>query len=234
MKFSKNTIIQPNIRNIARINSNKPKRPNIQNLETYKKVLGNEMSQHNIAPIMNKLDENPDNINILNEITTMLTQLYTNAANKLKIFGKTKPNKNRKSGNKKPWYNNDCKILKRKLNQLGKSLSRRPNHYPSRIFFYHTQKSYKKLMKHKRREYEEQLTSKMENLYYQNKNEFWKFLKTMKSEIQDEKLPELDSLVHHFKMLYNKEEFPHDLTSQTHNVNIDDVKKFESLNEVFK
>ena len=61
LKFSKNTNIQPNIRNIAGINPNKPKRLNIQNLEAYKKVLGDEMSQHNIVPIMNKLDENPDN-----------------------------------------------------------------------------------------------------------------------------------------------------------------------------
>ena len=65
--------------------------------------------------------------------------------------------------NKPPWYNNECITLKRKLNQIAKSLDKNPTNTPLIIHFYTTQKSYKKV-KHKKRHYQEQLTSKMEDL----------------------------------------------------------------------
>ena len=59
-------------------------------------------------------------------------------------------------------------------------------------------------MKFRRRLYEEQIMNKMENLYHRNKNEFWNFLKSMKSRKKCEELPELDILIDHFKTLFIK------------------------------
>ena len=43
---------------------------------------------------------------------------------------------------KKAWYSNDCKILKRKLNQIRKILDRNPEKKETRMLFYKTQKEY--------------------------------------------------------------------------------------------
>ena len=46
--------------------------------------------------------------------------------------------------------------------------------------FYKMQKEYKKLIKGKRKSFEENTITKLESLYSQDKNEFWKYLKSMK------------------------------------------------------
>ena len=46
---------------------------------------------------------------------------------------------------------------------------------------------------------------KMENLYSQDKNEFWKFLKSIKERSQKEELPQIDTLIDHFQTLYFKD-----------------------------
>ena len=88
LKFNINTIIQHNITGKAHTCSKKSNRLNINNIDTYRQVLGNEMSIHNITPIMNKLDDNSENITKINKITTLIIQLYTNAANKISACGK--------------------------------------------------------------------------------------------------------------------------------------------------
>ena len=97
---------------------------------------------------------------------------------------KTIPTKNKKQvtprNNNKKWYNKECKTLKRQLNSISKSLQKDPQNYEKRILFFKTQKSYKKLLKHRKRKYEEQVINKMEELYTNDRNEFWKVLKSMK------------------------------------------------------
>ena len=113
---------------------------------------------------------------------------------------------------------------------MSKTLIKNPTDQNKRILFYKTQKSYKKLLKYRRRLDEEKMMNKMENLYDQNKNEFWKFLKSMKSQKKCEELPKLDILIDHFKSLYITEvNDEHDGTQNLNNVN---TEKFNILNTI--
>ena len=95
--------------------------------------------------------------------------------------------------------------------------------------FYKIQKNYKKLLKQKRRTYEEELMSKLENLYHQNKEDFWKFLKSLKTHTQIEELPSIENLINHFQNLYTKttnyQECTHECNYENGNSD-----KFDSLN----
>ena len=57
------------------------------------------------------------------------------------------------------------------------------------------------------------MMNKLEMLYSQDKNLFWKKLKSMKGGSQDENLPQLDRLITHFEKLYHKNEHDDELTN---------------------
>ena len=46
------------------------------------------------------------------------------------------------------------------------------------------------------------MKNKTEYLYTNNKSEFWKFLKSMKNERKNDELPQLNTLIDHFKNLF--------------------------------
>ena len=70
--------------------------------------------------------------------------------------------------------------MRKKLNQIRKLVDKNPNKTETRKMFYKMQKEYKKLIKGKRKSFEENTITKLESLYSQDKNEFWKYLKSMK------------------------------------------------------
>ena len=76
-------------------------------------------------------------------------------------------------------------------------------------------KTYKKLIKAKKREYHEQVLNKMENMHHQDRDQFWKLLKSMKSNLQEEKLPELDKLLDYYKTLVSEDRTQDDKTIKT-------------------
>ena len=189
--------------------SNKPVKFQIKNLETYNNELKKEMSTDNISSLISKLDK-CNTEEVLVQVVLSTNEMYVNAANKIKQNSHTKPglkqNTNKtKPINRKPWYNNDCKKLKHNLNYIKKAIDRDPTDPQKRQLIYKTQKTYRRLLKYRRRQYEEQIMEKMENLYSQDKNEFWKFLKSIKERSQKEELPQIDTLIDHFQTLYFKD-----------------------------
>ena len=70
------------------------------------------------------------------------------------------------------------------------------------IYFSKHKKDIIKLIKLKRRKYEEEIMNKLENLYHENPDEFWKFLKSFKHNENNEELPSSENLIDHFKKLY--------------------------------
>ena len=75
--------------------------------------------------------------------------------------------------------------------------------------------------------------NKMEYLYTYNKNEFWKFLKSMKNQKMNEELPELNTLIEHFKNLFYQETVDKD-SSITENLSHEHTKHFDILNAPIK
>ena len=132
---------------------------------------------------------------------------------------------NLKLGRKQWSYKN----IKRQLNSIAKSLNRTPNDQSKRILFYKNQKSYKKLLKYRKKQYEEQLMNKMEYLYTNNKSEFWKFLKSMKNERKNDELPQLNTLIDHFINLF-LQETDNAVIYDTENTSNEQKKGFDILN----
>ena len=112
-------------------------------------------------------------------------------------------------------------------------MNRDPNKTVTRKLFYKTQKEYKKLIKNKRRKYEENMTEKLENLFSEDRNEFWKYLKSMTNKKQNEEnLPKIDRLVKHFKTLYFDEHIENDMNNGRE-INDELQNKYEDLNTEF-
>ena len=139
-------------------------------------------------PLLQRLENiNIDNPEELDEIIQTISNQYVNST----VSHSTNP-KNAKNKQKitkdKAWYTNDCKEMKRRLNQVKKLLEKNPSKQDLRALYYNTRKQYKKLVKYQRRKYEENLTHKLEHLYSNDKNAFWKHLKSMKKTTNDEAL----------------------------------------------
>ena len=43
----------------------------------------------------------------------------------------------------------------------------------------------------------------LETLYHENREEFWKLLKSLKTNVKEEGLPTIENLMEHFKNLYS-------------------------------
>ena len=155
LKYIKNKEIKQNPTNLLP----RPQRFCFKNIETYRKKLENEMNLNTITSITEKL-EKCTNEKDINNMTQEFTNLYINAANNANQIDslnlKYKKTKKQEKSKNKIWYNNECKTIKRKLNSISKSLHRNPNDERKRILFYKTQKSYKKLLKNRKKQYEEQ------------------------------------------------------------------------------
>ena len=144
-------------------------------------------------------------------------QILLNQIHKI-VSDRTKNGQKLKKKSKNSWYDTECKVLKRKLNQLNKIFNRNPTDQMKRNSFLTLQKRYKKLLKYKRKIYEEDIINKIENLYYRNKDDFWKMLKSMKRKDSNEDVIPIAKLNNHFKNLYNKEtnyEYPEQVTQVT-------------------
>ena len=205
------------------------------NKEIYKNELHRLMNKTSITSLINKLENIKDKTadTILDNTVKEITELYVKSARTLptrtNIRNKKPLNKKIKSRN--IWHNKDCKNLKRKLNQIRKMVDKNPEKIQNRILFYKTQKEYKKLIKQNKRKYEENITNKLENLYSQDKNEFWKYLKSMKDSTERDNLPQLDNLIKHFRKLYFNEEIDNNLTNIHVSEDNPNKDKFDTLNE---
>ena len=230
LKYKINVINNPTIEQTL---FSKPKRFQIKNFLSYREELNNEMNPQTINQLIKKI-ENSNKISDIDDIILQTTKFYTKS-----IKPNIKSNQRKKKNQIKPkkikqfWYDTECKILKRQLNHLNKSVNRNPTDQTKRNNFFNLQKRYKKLLKHKRRTYEEGIINKMENLYYQNKDDFWKILKSMRrNDSTNEDIIPIDKLNNHFKKLYNKEayyEYPEQGTELPTQTQI-----FDTLNENIK
>ena len=193
----------------------------IKDYETYKNELNTKMDSNFIDPLLKRIESinmggNPAD---LDAIIQTINNTYLNKVRPVPEHYTNKQRMNNKNKNKmtkdKAWYTNDCKTMKKRLIQARKMLEKNPEKQDLRILYYKTNKQYKKLVKFQRRKYEENLTYKLEHLYTNDKNAFWKHLKALKNNTQTENLPQLNKLITHFENLFFKEELDENLMSNT-------------------
>ena len=213
--------------------SKRPTKFKIDNKIKYKDDLSHVMNKNYVNILITKLD-NCNDIHELNNITSSVATIYKDAGNKITITNKNKiqPKNKNKDKNKNEWYNYECTKLKRQLNQITKSLNRNPHKQEIRVLFFKTKAAYRKLLKNAKRKHEENIMSKMEQLYNKDKNEFWKFLKSLKNNTSNTELPELNDLISHFHSLYIKENTPDKINIEQNDTSIStDTNIFNTLND---
>ena len=207
------------------------KKMTIRNYENYKTKLNLEMNNNQINRMITALDtvKKDNNTLELNNIVQEITDIYTRSG---KLDGLKNIKQNKTKRNKNIWYDKDCRILKRKLNQIRKIVERNPEKCESRRLFFKIQKQYRKIIKYKKRKHVAGLSEKLENLFSQNKNEFWNLLKSMKGTPHNEELPRLDNLIKHFKNLFFEEDALKDLNNINESPINENEQRFDILNRI--
>ena len=183
-----------------------PEKINIKDLNLFKTEIEavHKDKQNELLADIHSSDHSEDSIyNIVNKIENIFIKTGEKCKTKYRRAPKSNENKNRRNKHK-PWYNKDCKVIKRQLNKLCKSLSKNPNNSYTRGVFFSMRKKYKSKLKEERRNYEQALTMKLESLYRNNNDEFWKCLKQMREHKHEnqEDLPLTDTLIAHYEKLY--------------------------------
>ena len=207
---------------------------NLKNHDAFATELNTLMNNDIVNLLINKLETiniAEDQTNTLENIIQEISNIYTLSAKKLCHGGRDRNKLSRKpSKAKNTWYTQDCKALKRKLNQIRKLLDQNPNKIETRHLFYKTQKEYKRLVKHKRKKNEENLIDKLECLYSQDRTEFWKYLKALNNTQKREEPPQLDKLITHFKKLYFDDHCDNNLVGTDEPLDTTNKRIFENLN----
>ena len=211
--------------------TNRPRNINKFDPINFEKELDERMQPQLIEPLIRKIEHSELCPTEIDDIIQTINEMYISKDNiTTKTRRKDKP-KNSILRNK-PWYTDDCITMKRNLNQAKKLLEKNPNKQDIRILFYNTRKKYNKLVKQQRRKYEENITQKLEYLYSNDKQEFWKHLKSMKTQTKNDTLPNLSNLISHFEDLYLKPELDDKTTTKNKN-DTTEYKKiiFNTLND---
>ena len=104
----------------------KPKRLQIKNFINYKEELNKEMNSRTISQIKSKI-QNCNTKTDIDHVIVQTTNLYTNPV-KPNTQNSQRQNKERTKArkSKNSWYDTECKVLKRKLNQLNKIFTETP------------------------------------------------------------------------------------------------------------
>ena len=118
-----------------------------------------------VTKLENKVDSEDNNID---EIITHLVNLITpNDTSKRK---KSAPIKKKRATKK--WYDASCHEVSKRLKNCAKLLAASPNVPHLRGSFCKTRKEYKKLLKLKKREWKNDMISRLENLEHDNPKEY--------------------------------------------------------------
>ena len=134
-----------------------------------------------------------DAIKLNNDITSILLDLAIIAA----------PKRHSKRTNKKKWFDWDCRASKRKLSKLSKMYSKHPFNVDARSAYYSAKKSYKQLIKTKKKDFFVALNEKVNK----DKSLDWKAFKRLKEEQGDQEtfdLYDLQNFYSFFKELYSR------------------------------
>ena len=151
----------------------------------------------------------------IDTVTQKVVDIIINVAKSCEVIGGGKERfkrKHKKRNNREPWFNLDCRKLKRNLDYISKALSRNPMNNNLRGRFFAIKKQYKKLIKKRKKKYNESIIQELENCSTKG-NEFWKKYKSLKNKNKITELPNPSELQEHFSNLYTNNDEGENWTS---------------------
>ena len=148
-------------------------------------------------------------------LNSKLIEVYKSIANS-SLQKKKRPNCSRRQ-NKKVWFDDECRQLKKALNKAARRYSSNPEDEQHRVFFYEAKRHYRSVIRCKKRIYYCELNSSIE----ENNRINWdgvKKLKTAKKDPEQLDLHDLSNFYEFFKRLYGETSSKHDESNQTSDV----------------
>ena len=171
--------------------------------------LWNDISRENyknnlLTPYFNAkfrelVDNNMAPINLANSITSLLLE-------NCKISGiKTKRATNGNKKDSEPWSDKECEEAKKDLKNLANNVSRSPHNLDIRNRLGEGKKSFKRIIKIKKRRYKHKAICDLEAKKHEGtQKEFWNLFRKISPKTRREtNLPSLDKFVDHFKKISN-------------------------------
>ena len=153
--------------------------------------------------------ENEIDVNSVNENVNRLTEVLTTS---LPDFPTSNKRKSKSKCSHKKWYDSDCRILRRTVNNASRQLSKSPWDVKLRENFFALRKQYKKLLNYKSKKFKEDLVRKINDSSSQDSKHFWEIvdeLKSLKSKICSRNVSQLipcNVWYDHFNKLLAKKE----------------------------
>ena len=152
------------------------------------------------------------------EILKRINFLYTYNTPKQKTKQKSKkPNKK--------WYDLSCYELNRKIKSLAKLNAKKPENHEIRKNLNMVKKQYKKLLKQKKRTWEDNIIKKLEQLESEDPKHYWKIIKEMRNTTENNNIYNITDFEKFYKSLFS--EYNHKENSYQMQINkiVDDVLK---------
>ena len=142
----------------------------------------------------------------------------------LKTIRKNTRNKNKK--HHKMGFDEECKMMKKHLLQLGKLITKHPKDQTIYGHFISQKKKFKKLVKQKFQESKEQILNEIMNLENKDPKKFWKLLNDLRNKKKENSNPiDINHWSTYFNNLHNKRDS--NKTDQEFNERI--IKRLENL-----
>jgi hypothetical protein len=142
-------------------------------------TFSNPLIKQSIEKIMGK--EIDLNDHFIEAAADELDEIFHTAADI--SFKQMKTKKRNKVSQK--WFDLDLNIMKKKVDEKAKHMSRYPNDPYIRGSFFKSYKTYAKLRKIKKREFKQAILDKLEHLQSNNPKEYWKLINMLKEKSDD-------------------------------------------------
>lgn len=152
------------------------------------------------------------------EYAKALQDILISAADK--SLPKTAPFRKKSTKKKfnKPWYDTDLRVLRQRVKEGSKQLTKNPSDPIVRSLFFRDVKYYNKVRKKKIKAYKQNLMANLENLENNNPKEFWSLLEKLKassaSNPKTESLISSDEWYNYFKLLNTAPQHMSDIEKQ--------------------
>ena len=169
----------------------------------------------------------------IDTMTSSVNSLIYNVLNKSVYMNmkRRKTPRKKKTIPPKKWFDDECTTLRRRVSYLSKLITKYPHDPHIRGSFFKTKKTYKSLLKRKRKEYKWSLIHQLENMSEANPALYWKILEDLRnneSKETDNSSPiPLDEWVQYFEKLNSIEHIQADHNHTHTNNNI--LHKIEAL-----
>ena len=151
-----------------------------------------------------RLHKQVDRQDDLNQVIGELNKIYEDS-----ITAKKKPSKKnkqiRKKHKPKKWYDQTCYEVSKRLKLVAKLCAKTPNNPTLRGSLIKTTKEYKRLLKHKKREFNLQMIKQLERADDRNPKEYWKLVNELREKKRNKTTGDSETFTTFFENLYAKD-----------------------------